>query len=81
MIASGMIQGAHAARGVGEQRKTEADQAVGAHFQHDGSQHNGTGGGRFHVRVGQPGVQREQRNFDGEGEEEGEEQQQFLLTV
>ena len=38
-------------------------------------QHDGTRRGRFDVRVGQPGVQREQRDLDREGDEEGQEQQ------
>ena len=65
-------------RRCGEHGQTEADQSVGTHLQHDRSQHEGTSGGRFHVRIGQPGVQREQRHFNGEGEEEGEEEQRFL---
>ena len=36
-------------------------------------------GGRFHVRVGQPGVQREQRHLDREREEERQEQQHLLV--
>ena len=39
------------------------------------------GGGRLHVRVGQPGVQREQRHLDGEGDEEGQEQQHLLAAA
>ena len=49
-----------------------------SHFQHDAGQHDGTGGGRFHVRVGQPGVQREQRDLDGEREEECQEEQHLF---
>ena len=78
MMASTTIQGAHRARRFGKHRQAEANQSVGSHFQHDGGQHDGAGGGRFDVRVGQPGVQREQRNLDGEGEEEREEQQHLL---
>ena len=63
------------ARGIWEERQTEADQSVGAHFQHDGCQHDGARGGRLDVRIGQPGVQREKRDLDGEGYEEGQEQQ------
>src|SRR5262249_44909862 len=44
-----------------------------------GGQHDRSGGGRFDVGVGQPGVQREQRNLDREGNEEGEEQENLGL--
>ena len=53
--------------------------SVGAHLQHDGRQHHRAGGGRFHVRVRQPGVQREQRHLDGECHEESQEQQHLLF--
>ena len=78
MMARMTIHGASGARGVGEHGQAEANQPVGAHFQHDGGQHDGAGGGRFHVRVGQPGVQREERNLDGESHEEGQEEERFL---
>ncbi len=68
-------------RGVGEQRQAETHQSVGAHFQHDAGQHDGAGGGRFDVGVGQPGVQREQRDLDRKGNEECQEQQHFGLTA
>jgi hypothetical protein len=39
------------------------------------SQDDGTGSRRLHVSVGQPGVEGEHRNLDGEGEEKSEEQE------
>ena len=78
MIASADDPGARFAGGVREQRQTEAEQTVGAHLQHHAGQHDGAGGGCFDVRVGQPGMQREQRNLDGERDEEGQEEQQLL---
>ena len=57
-----------------EQREREAHQAVGAHLQQHAGQNHRAGGRRLHVRVGQPGVQREQRHLDREGQREGEEQ-------
>ena len=69
--------GREAARGIREERQAEANHAVGAHFQEDAGEHHGTGRGSFDVRVRQPGVEREERNFDGEGHEEGEEEKRF----
>ena len=63
------------ARRVRKQRQAESDQSVSTHFQHDGRQHDGAGGGRFHVRIGKPGVQRKQRHLDGERQEKCQEQQ------
>ncbi len=60
---------------VGEEGKREADEAVGSHLQQDARQNHGARRGRFHVGVGEPGVEGEHRHFDGEGEEETEEQQ------
>ncbi len=61
----------------GEERQAEAHHAVGAHFQEDASEHDGAGGGGFDVGVGQPGVEREERNFNGESHEEGEEEKRL----
>src|SRR5256885_4337923 len=65
-------------RGVGKKRQAEANHAVGAHFEQHSGEHDGAGGGCFHVGVRQPSVQREQGNFDGKGEKEGQEQEHFL---
>ena len=62
------------ARLLGEQAEVEAQHAVGAHLQQDACQQDGASGGRFHVRVRQPGVEREQRNLHREGDEETEEE-------
>ena len=67
----------HAVRRVGEERQAETQDAVGAELQHHARENHGAGRGRFGVRVGQPGVQREERNFDRERQEERAEQQQF----
>src|SRR6202022_4689506 len=63
-----------AMRRVGEQRQAEANHAVGAHFQENAGEDDGAGRRSLHVSVGQPGVEREERDFDGEGQEEGEEE-------
>ena len=60
-------------RGFGEERNVEAQETVRSHFQQDTRQDDRTSRGRFHVRVGQPGVQRPHRDFDGEGGGEGQE--------
>ncbi len=52
----------------------EAQETVRAHFQQDAGEDDGTCGGSFGVRVGQPGVEREHGDFDGEGEKESPEQ-------
>jgi hypothetical protein len=60
-------------RGLGQQREREAQEAVRPHLQQHAGQNDGAGGGRLHVRVGQPGVEREHGHFDGEAQEEGPE--------
>ena len=63
-----------APRLVGEEAEIEAQQTVGSHLQQHAGQQDGTCRRRFHVRVRQPGVKREERNLDGERYEESEEQ-------
>ena len=67
----------HAMRGVRKERQAEAQHAVGAELQHHAGEDHGAGGGRFGVRVRQPCVQREERNFDGKGQEERAEEPEF----
>src|SRR5580658_3988576 len=67
----------HAVRRFGKKRQAESQNSVGTELQHDASQNHGAGRGSFGMRVRQPGVQREKRNFDGEGEEKCAEHQQF----
>ena len=81
VMARASTQGADWCGGVREQGDAEAEESVGAHFQHDRGQHDGSGGRGFDVRIGQPGVQWEQRNLDREGEEEGQEEQHFCLRA
>src|SRR5580693_10559382 len=64
-------------RRIRKERQAEADHAVRAHFQEDAGEHHGTGGRGLDVRVGQPRVEREKRNLDGEGYKEGEEEKRF----
>ncbi len=61
-------------RRLGEERQVEAQEAVSAHLQQDARQNDRTGGGRFHMGVGQPRVQRPHGHFDGKGQRKGEEQ-------
>src|SRR5208282_2290242 len=65
-----------AVRLLGKEADVEAQQAVCAHLQQHTSQEHRSSGGRFHVRVGQPGVQREDRDLHREGDEEAEEEPQ-----
>src|SRR5690349_22172154 len=54
------------------QRK--ANESVGAHFQQDAGEDDGTGRGSFGVRVGEPGVEREHGNLNGKREKERSEE-------
>src|SRR5262249_46313142 len=65
-------------RSVREERQAEAHHAIGAHFEEDTGQNDGTGRGRFDVGIRQPGVQRKERHLDGKGDEERKEKQKFL---
>ena len=60
--------------GVGQHGHREAQEAVSPHLQQHAGQDDGTGGGRFHVSIRQPGVHRPHRHLHREGGEEGEEQ-------
>ena len=61
-------------RRLGEQVEAEAQEAVGAELQHDAGEDHRAGRRRLGVGVGQPGVEREQRHLDREGDGEAEEQ-------
>ena len=58
-----------------EERQQEAQEAVRAHLQQHGRQDHGAGRGRLHVGVGQPGVEREERHLDREGQREAPKSQ------
>ena len=77
MMASTAIERRKTMRGLRKQRQAEAQHAVGAQLQHHARQHHRARGGRFGVRVRQPGMQREERHLDGKGQEERAEQQHF----
>src|SRR5467141_3913467 len=62
-------------RSLREERQAEANHAVGAHLQQHARQHHRAGRGRFHVRIRQPGVQREKRHLDRKSEEERQEEE------
>ncbi len=64
----------HLVRCFRKQRHAEAQDSVRAELQHHAREDYGARRGRFSVRVGQPGVQREERHFDREGEEERAEE-------
>ena len=55
---------------VGEERQREADEAVAAELEQHAGEDHGARGGRLHVRVRQPRVEREHRDLDGERQEE-----------
>ena len=56
-----------------EERQVEAEHAVAAHLQHDRRQDDRGRRRRLDVGVRQPGVEREHRHLDREGDEEGRE--------
>jgi hypothetical protein len=60
-------------RGLRQQREREPQEPVSPHLQQHAGQDDGAGGGSLHVRVGQPGVEREHGHLDGEAQEEGPE--------
>src|SRR5581483_10980401 len=60
-----------------EQAQAEAYQTVSAELQQNARQDDRASRRSLHVRVGQPGVQRPDRNLDGEGGEEAQEQQRL----
>ena len=57
-----------------EERQRESQEAVGPHLEQNPRQDHGPRRGRLDVRIGEPGVQREERHLDREREEEGREQ-------
>ena len=57
-----------------KQPQVEAQHAVRSHLQQNASQQHRPGGGRFHVRVGEPCVKREERNFNRKSDKESQEQ-------
>ena len=57
----------------------KAQKAVGAELQENTGEDHRTRRRRFHVGIGQPGVEWKQRNFDREGQRKGEKQPHLLL--
>ena len=68
-----MIAGANVCAAAGIERQGEPDEPVGAELEHDRGQDHRARRRRLGVRVRQPGVEREHRDLDGEGQEEREE--------
>ena len=64
-----------------KQRQAEAHHAISAELQQHTGQHHRTCRGSFHVRVGQPRMQREERHFDGEREKERQEEQHLRARL
>ena len=59
-----------------EDGQQDAEEAVEAHLRHGAGQQDGRAGGGFRVGGGQPGVERDQRDLDGEAEEGAEEDEE-----
>jgi len=57
-----------------KQWQRKANESVGAHFQQDAGEDDGTGRGSFGVRIGEPGVEREHGNLNGKREKESPEE-------
>jgi len=62
-----------------EERQRETQEAIGAELEEDAGQDHRAAGRRFDVGVGQPGVHREHRHLDGEGQRERREQPDLLV--
>ena len=69
------------ARRFGKQYEIKTHQAVSSHFQQHGGENNRTRRRCFGVRVGQPGVKREKRNFDRKRQRERAEKQQSVFPL
>src|SRR5258708_22503055 len=60
-------------KNVGKEWQRKTNKPVSSHLQQNPSQDDRTRRRRFYVGVGQPGMEGEHRNFDGESEEETQE--------
>ena len=69
-----IMTGANSRAAFGKECEIETQESVRSHFQQHTGKNYRTGGRRFCVRVGQPGVKREERNFDTECERKSEKQ-------
>ena len=58
----------------GKEGDAETEKPVGPHFEENGGQENRSDRRRLGVGVGQPGVEREHGDLDGEGQAEGQEE-------
>jgi hypothetical protein len=74
MTHSAMTYGPEDARGLREQRQAVAQEAEGADLVEDADEQHAPADRRLGAGVRQPGVEREQRRLDGEGDEEAAEQ-------
>ena len=74
MTARVSSSGARSTAASGNRNSAEAQEAVGAELEQDAGQDHRAGGRRLGVGVGQPGVEREQRHLDREGDGEAEEE-------
>ena len=68
-----MMAGANVCAACGKSGSGEADEAVAAQLQQDAGQDHRARRRGLDVGVGQPGVEREHRDLDREGQEEREE--------
>src|SRR5208337_881343 len=58
----------------GKEWQREAHEAVRTHLQQNACQNDGAGSRRFYVGIGQPGVEGEHGDFDGESNEKSYEE-------
>ncbi len=77
--ASATSSGCAASVALREERQGEAQEAVGAELEQDAGQDHRAARRRLDVGVRQPGVEREHRHLDGEGQGEGREQPELLV--
>ena len=64
-----------------EEGEKEPEEPVGPHLQEHRRQDHRSRRGRLHVGVGEPGVEREHRHLDGEGQAERREEPELFLKA
>src|SRR6202521_3887563 len=58
----------------GKERQREAHESTRSHLEQNARQNDGSGGGRFHVCIRQPRVERKHRNLDRKSDKESDEE-------
>src|SRR5262245_54042709 len=62
-----------------KQRNRKAQKPIGAEFQKNNREDNRTDNKRLYISIRQPGMERKERNFYGEGKREGQKKPGLLM--